>query len=98
MDKKQFILERKSLFWGVAKNELENVSQECVVETILNYGNLNDFKLLFPLFCGYLNLPLSAIQTKPHLKISNNLYIFIKFEFGIIGNDGKVFGLCLSDE
>jgi hypothetical protein len=42
----QFVLDNKSLFWGVAESKLSSVSEEVVVETILNYGSLEAVKQL----------------------------------------------------
>ena len=41
---KQFIIERKMLFWSVEDPTV--LSLESVVETILNYGNWQDFQIL----------------------------------------------------
>jgi hypothetical protein len=42
----QFIHKNKSLFWYINPEKLDNISEYFVVETILNYGNLNDVKEL----------------------------------------------------
>ncbi|MFA5329286.1 MAG: hypothetical protein WC384_15945 [Prolixibacteraceae bacterium] len=43
---KQFIREHSSLFWYTPKDKKEEISNEFLVETILNYGSLEDFKEL----------------------------------------------------
>jgi len=43
---KQFIKENSSLFWYTPESEKENISNELLVETILNYGDLNTVKKL----------------------------------------------------
>lgn len=43
---KQFIEENSSLFWYTPESEKENISNELLVETILNYGDLNTVKKL----------------------------------------------------
>jgi len=47
---KQFIKENSSLFWWIKEEKKENISQEFLVETILNYGDINSVKKLFELF------------------------------------------------
>ena len=44
---KQFIRENSSLFWYIPEKEKENISQELLVETILNYGDEKSMKKLF---------------------------------------------------
>ena len=46
---KQFIKENSSLFWWIKEGEKENISQEFLVETILNYGDIKSVKKLFKL-------------------------------------------------
>ncbi len=46
---KRFIKEKKSLFWYIPEKEKENISQDTLVEFILNYGNDKDVKTLFEL-------------------------------------------------
>jgi len=38
---KDFIREQADLFWFVPDREKENVSDACMVETILNYGSMD---------------------------------------------------------
>jgi hypothetical protein len=46
-DIKAFIRENSSLFWYTPEDKKEDISQEFLVETILNYGNMTDVKKLF---------------------------------------------------
>ena len=48
-DIKQFIRENAALFWGVKPDELENISLNVLVETILNFGNEKKVRTLFDL-------------------------------------------------
>ena len=43
---KQFIREHRNLFWYTPGNKKEEISDEFLVETILNYGNLDDIRRL----------------------------------------------------
>jgi hypothetical protein len=43
---KAFIKENEHLFWYTPKDKKEDISQELLVETILNYGDLNEVKKL----------------------------------------------------
>jgi hypothetical protein len=44
---KAFIREHGNLFWYTPESEKENVSHELLVETILNYGDMDAVKKLF---------------------------------------------------
>ncbi|HNW96904.1 MAG TPA: hypothetical protein PKK00_00670 [Bacteroidales bacterium] len=44
---KEFIKEYGYLFWYTPEDKKENISKEFLVETILNYGDLNAIKKLF---------------------------------------------------
>jgi hypothetical protein len=41
---KAFIRQHSNLFWYTPQDQKEDVSDELLVETILNYGTLDDFK------------------------------------------------------
>jgi hypothetical protein len=43
---KAFIRENKSLFWYTPEDKKEEISLELLVETILNYGDMNTIKKL----------------------------------------------------
>jgi hypothetical protein len=44
---KQFIREHNSLFWYTPDDKKEEISNEFLVETILNYGDINSIIQLF---------------------------------------------------
>ena len=44
-----YIDARKELFWSVGENHKKDVKETLLVETILNYGSLEDVKGLFDL-------------------------------------------------
>ncbi|MDR3667280.1 MAG: hypothetical protein P4L35_10600 [Ignavibacteriaceae bacterium] len=46
---KSYIREHSDLFWYIKKDQKENISLDFLVETILNYGSLEDAKKLFAL-------------------------------------------------
>jgi hypothetical protein len=46
---KQYIAKHKSLFWHTPENKKEDISLSLLVETILNYGDMNAVKQLFQL-------------------------------------------------
>ena len=43
----QLVKENRPLFWSVGEKQLEDLSEQSVVETILNLGNLDNVKKLF---------------------------------------------------
>lgn len=43
---KQFIREHSNLFWYTPENNKEDISNELLVETTLNYGNMDDVRQL----------------------------------------------------
>ncbi len=43
---KQFIREHSALFWYTPEDKKEEISHELLIETTLNYGELNDIKRL----------------------------------------------------
>jgi hypothetical protein len=43
---KAFIRENRTLFWYTPEDKKENISLEFLVETILNYGTLNEIRRL----------------------------------------------------
>ena len=44
---KNFIEEHQALFWYSSHDKRETVSDELLVETMINYGSLNDLNQLF---------------------------------------------------
>jgi hypothetical protein len=47
--KETFIRQHRPLFWSVGDNNLSNISDELLVENILNYGSLDDVRELIHL-------------------------------------------------
>ncbi len=43
---KEFIRKHSNLFWYIPEEKKEEISHELLLETILNYGTLEDFKEL----------------------------------------------------
>ena len=43
---KHFIREHSNLFWYTPEDKKEEISQELLIETILNYGNLDEVRQL----------------------------------------------------
>lgn len=43
---KSFIHENRDLFWYTPEDQKEDISPELLVETILNYGDMNEIKTL----------------------------------------------------
>jgi hypothetical protein len=48
-DRQSYIKIRRPLFWSVADEKLADISDELLVETILNYGSLEDVRELIAL-------------------------------------------------
>jgi len=46
---KEFIQQQSSLFWFIPEKRKDQISQEVLVETILNYGDINAVKQLLAL-------------------------------------------------
>lgn len=49
MEKLEFIQQRRPLFWSVSDEKLSEISDELLVENLLNYGSLEDVKALLNL-------------------------------------------------
>lgn len=47
MTRNDYIVKHSSLFWYTPKEKLSEISDSFLVETILNYGSLEDVKELF---------------------------------------------------
>ena len=47
---KAFIRQHSSLFWYTPEDKKEDIGSELLVETILNYGTLDDVRNLFTVF------------------------------------------------
>jgi hypothetical protein len=46
---KEYVIKRRTLFWDIEESKLSFLSQEAVVERILAYGDLSDFRGLIDL-------------------------------------------------
>jgi len=46
-DREAYIRKRRPLFWSVSEDKLGEISDELLVESILNYGTLDDVRALF---------------------------------------------------
>lgn len=44
-----YIRHRRHLFWSVSEDKLPGISEELLVETVLNYGTLDDVRELIKL-------------------------------------------------
>ena len=49
---KAFIHENRTLFWYTPEDKKEDISLEFLVETILNYGDMNNIKKLIGIIGG----------------------------------------------
>lgn len=49
MTRNNYIAKHKNLFWYTPEDKLNEISDSFLVETILNYGTLDDVKELFEL-------------------------------------------------
>lgn len=47
---KEFIRKNSDLFWYTPADKKEDIGPELLLETILNYGTLDDVKILFKLW------------------------------------------------
>jgi hypothetical protein len=47
---KAFIRQNSALFWYIPEDKKEDIGNELLLETILNYGTLEDIKTLFRLW------------------------------------------------
>jgi hypothetical protein len=75
---KQLIRENSSLFWYIPDDKKEDISHELLVETILNYGNMDDLKQLIHIM-GIKNLAklFSELQGRKKLNFYPEIYNFI---------------------
>ena len=44
---KSFIRDQSALFWYIPENKKEDISEAALIETILNYGDIDSVKKLF---------------------------------------------------
>lgn len=46
MDRKQYINEHRNLFWYTPESKKETISDSLLLETVLNYGSMDDCRQL----------------------------------------------------
>jgi hypothetical protein len=78
---KQFIRGHSNLFWYIPEDKKEEISKELLVETILNYGTLDDFRELVKIF-GVQQLANIFFGTKGRKKL--NYYPEIYHYFSLV--------------
>lgn len=52
MTREQFIQKNSKLFWYTPEDQKQNISDALLVETILNYGTLDDYRELVNVLGG----------------------------------------------
>jgi hypothetical protein len=74
---KAFIREHSSLFWYTPEDQKENISPEFLVETILNYGDMDAVRKLFKII-GIERLAkiFSGIQGRKKMNYYPEIYHF----------------------
>jgi len=74
---KEFIKENNSLFWYTPEKEKENISEELLVETILNYGDMEAVKRLFSIMStGKVAIVFFGLQGRKKLNYYPEIYNF----------------------
>lgn len=75
---KQFIRKNSHLFWYIPEHKKEDISQELLVETILNYGDMDAIRQLIRLM-GIKNLSklFAGIQGRKKLNYYPEIYHFL---------------------
>lgn len=64
MDLKHLARQQKQLFWDIAESSVDQLSNEAIVERIINYGDLNAFRsLVLHTNKDYLN---SIVESERH--------------------------------
>jgi hypothetical protein len=75
---KQFILEHSNLFWYTPEDKKAEISHEFLVETILNYGDLNDVRQLFNIMgIERISEVFSSVQGRKKLNYYPEIYNFL---------------------
>jgi hypothetical protein len=81
-DLKQFIHEHSSLFWYTPEDQKEEISHEFLIETILNYGNLDDIRQLIKLMgIERLSEVFFSVQGRKKLNYYPEIYHFFSLVF-----------------
>lgn len=79
---KSFISKHTQLFWYTPTNKKEMISEELLVETILNYGTLNDFRELSSLMgLNHLASVFYKMTDRKKMNIYPEIYNFFNLYF-----------------
>lgn len=74
---KKFIREHSSLFWYTPEDKKEEISNELLVETTFNYGNINDVKKLIDIMgIDKLSEVFSGLHGRKKLNFYPEMYNF----------------------
>jgi len=79
---KEIISENAHLFWYTPEDKKKDISPEFLVETILNYGSLNDIKNLINIMgIGQVSKVFSNSQDRKKLNYYPEIYNFFSLFF-----------------
>ena len=79
---KQFILEHRNLFWYTPEDKKEEISDEFLVETILNYGNMDDIRQLINIMgIEQLSIIFFSMQGRKKLNFYPEIHNFFSLLF-----------------
>lgn len=75
---KEFIHQHSNLFWYTPEDKKEEISPEFLVESILNYGDLNDVRNLIQIMgIEQLSEVFNSIQGRKKLNYYPEIYHFL---------------------
>ena len=79
----EYIEKRKDLFWSIHDSQKKNISESVLVETILNYGTLEDVRELIQLFGleHIANIFYQATENRPRKNYFPQVENFFKLYF-----------------
>jgi len=79
---KAFIRKNAHLFWYTPEDKKEEISHEFLIETILNYGNLDDFRQLANIMgLKELSQTFFSLQGRKKLNYYPEIYHFFSLVF-----------------
>lgn len=79
---KDFIRRHSYLFWYIPEDKKEDISDEYLVETILNYGGLDDFKELKDLLGkDYMSKVFLGLEGRKKLNYFPEVYNYFNLYF-----------------
>jgi len=79
---KQFIKEHSALFWYIPEEKKENISNELIIESVLNYGQLDDIKKLFKLIdINTVSLIFNNLKERQKMNYYPEIYNYFKLYF-----------------